>query len=52
MYCNGRRDRDAFNAKVDFDVDLLPYNGNDNWVENTIIELKKLTDRNKTKIGT
>ena len=36
VYCNGRRDRDAFNAKVEFDVDLLPYDGNDNWVESTI----------------
>ena len=36
VYCNGRRDRDGFNAKVEFDVDLLPYDGDDGWVDNTI----------------
>ena len=36
VYCNGRRDLDKFNGRVEFDVDLLPYDGNDDWVENTI----------------
>ena len=36
VYCNGKRNRDAFNEKVEFDVDLLPYDGNDDWVDTTI----------------
>ena len=36
VYCNGKRNRDAFNGKVEFDVDLLPYDGNDDWVDTTI----------------
>ena len=36
VYCNGRRDLDTFNGRVEFDVDLLPYDGSDDWVENTI----------------
>ena len=36
VYCNGKRDCTTFNQKVEFDVDLLSYDGNDNWVEDTI----------------
>ena len=36
VYCNGQRNRDEFNGRVEFDVDLLPYDGNDSWVEVTI----------------
>ena len=39
VYCNGRRDAEAFDGKVEFDVDLLPYEGNDEWVEGTILDL-------------
>ena len=36
VYCNGKRHCDVFNEKVEFDVDLLPYDGNDDWVDTTI----------------
>ena len=39
VYCNGRRDAEAFDGKLEFDVDLLPYEGNDEWVEGTILDL-------------
>jgi hypothetical protein len=32
VYCNGKTDRDAFDAKLDFDIDLIPYTGDDAWV--------------------
>ena len=41
LYCNGRKDRDVFNEKLEFDVTLIPYNGNDDWVEDAIIESHK-----------
>ncbi len=38
VYCNGDTDKEAFDAKLEFDIKLLPYKGDDSWVENTIIE--------------
>lgn len=39
VYCTGRPDAEAFDARIDFDVHLIPYTGNDDWVEAKIIEL-------------
>lgn len=44
VYCNGKTDREAFDAKLDFDIDLLPYTGNAAWVENTLSEIKECLD--------
>ena len=33
VYCNGRADRKAFDGKLEFDVKIIPYEGNDDWVE-------------------
>ncbi len=41
IYCNGRADKDSFDGKLEFDVTLIPYTGNDQWVESTIIEIHK-----------
>jgi len=41
VYCNGRTDRAAFDAKLEFDIKIIPYTGNDAWVEKTILEAKK-----------
>jgi hypothetical protein len=38
VYCNGRTDLASFNRKLEFDVTLIPYEGNDKWVENTILD--------------
>jgi len=38
VYCNGNTDREAFDAKLEFDIKIIPYIGNDSWVENTILE--------------
>ncbi len=36
VYCNGDADKKAFDAKLEFDVKLIPYVGNDAWVESAI----------------
>ncbi len=36
VYCNGRADAEAFDGKLEFDVTLIPYDGNDDWVEATL----------------
>jgi hypothetical protein len=39
VYCNGKTDRKAFDAKLEFDIKLLPYTGNNNWVDQTIKDI-------------
>jgi len=38
VYCNGDSDKKAFDAKLEFDIKIIPYNGDDSWVEGTIRE--------------
>ena len=38
LYCNGKKDRDAFDGVLEFDVTLIAYKGNDHWVEQAITE--------------
>ncbi len=41
VYCTGKMDREAFDKRIEFDVNLIPYTGDDSWVEGTIIAIKK-----------
>lgn len=41
VYCTGKMDREAFDGKIDFDVHLISYTGDDSWVESTLFEIKK-----------
>ncbi len=41
VYCNGKRDAKAFDAKLEFDIKIIPYDGDDGWVEKTVLEAKK-----------
>jgi hypothetical protein len=36
VYCNGNTDKEAFDAKLEFDIKLIPYVGDDSWVETAI----------------
>ena len=38
VYCNGITDKKAFDAKLEFDITLIPYQGDDSWIEQTIIK--------------
>ena len=38
VYCNGRTDGDVFDGKLEFDITLIPYKGDDSWVESAILE--------------
>lgn len=40
VYANGKTDRKAFDGKLEFDVVLLPYTGNADWVDGTLYEIK------------
>lgn len=44
VYCNGLKDKKTFSNRLDFIVSLLPYIGDDRWVEPTLREVKKCLD--------
>ncbi|MDO8564887.1 MAG: PD-(D/E)XK nuclease family protein [bacterium] len=41
VYVNGKTDREAFDAKLEFDVSVLPYKGKDDWIEPVLHDIKK-----------
>ncbi len=41
VYCNGKRDREAFDAKLEFDIKLIPYEGNDSWIEPVLSQIRE-----------
>lgn len=41
VYANGNADLEAFDAKLEFNVTVIPYVGNDSWIENTIANIHK-----------
>ncbi len=47
VYVNGRTDRAAFDARLEFDVSLIPYTGDDSWVEPTLVKIKKCLESDK-----
>ena len=38
VYCNGNTDKEAFDGKLEFDIKIIPYTGNDSWVEKTVLD--------------
>jgi len=46
VYCTGKMDRQAFDKRIDFDVNLIEHKGDDSWVEKTLFEIKKCLDGN------
>ncbi len=41
VYCNGLTDKETFDAKLDFDIKLIAYEGNDHWIEPTLLAAHK-----------
>jgi len=40
VYANGKRDEEAFDGKLVFDVKIISYEGNDSWIEKTLMDIK------------
>lgn len=40
VYCNGQTDRAAFDGKLEFDIKIIPYTGDDSWVEQALLDAK------------
>ncbi len=47
VYCNGQADRKAFDGKLEFDVTLINYKGNDSWVDGAIKDAHKCLNSDK-----
>ncbi len=41
VYANGDKDKKAFDGKLEFKVEIIPYKGNDAWVEGAIFDAHK-----------
>lgn len=44
VYCNGKKDRPAFNGVLEFDIKLIGYTGDSSWVDGTIMDIKSCLD--------
>lgn len=47
VYVNGKMDRAAFDARLEFDVKLIPYVGDDSWVEGAIRDIHACLEQNE-----
>lgn len=45
VYCTGKMDGESFDKRIDFDVNLIAYKGDDSWVEKTLFEIKKCLEK-------
>jgi len=47
VYCNGKVNKKALDGKLEFDITLIPYLGNDAWVERTIFDIHQCLNSDK-----
>lgn len=41
VYCNGDLNAERFDQRLQFNVKVLPYEGNDGWIEETLLNIQK-----------
>ncbi|MGH2612584.1 MAG: PD-(D/E)XK nuclease family protein [Rhabdochlamydiaceae bacterium] len=41
VYCNGDSSKESFGGKLEFSISILPYNGDDSWVESTLFTIRE-----------
>lgn len=51
VYTNGRMDLDGFNDRVEFKTKVIPYKGNDAWVEPTLQQIKDCMEGDMPPMG-
>lgn len=52
VYANGRLDLDGFNNKVEFKTKIIPYAGDDSWVDDTLVKMKECLEGDMPAVGT
>jgi CRISPR/Cas system-associated exonuclease Cas4 (RecB family) len=51
VYTNGRMDLDGFNNHIEFRTKLIPYKGDDSWVEPALEKMKACMDSGMPSVG-
>ncbi|HUO50774.1 MAG TPA: PD-(D/E)XK nuclease family protein [Candidatus Paceibacterota bacterium] len=47
VYANASKDKEAFDAKLEFELTLVPYTGDDSWIEGALQGIKACLDSDK-----
>jgi len=47
VYANGKKDRETFDGKLDFDITVIPHVGDNSWIEDRLLEIKKCLKSNE-----
>jgi len=47
VYVNGRKDEKAFDGRLEFDVDIISYDGDGGWIEKTLSEMRETLEKDK-----
>jgi len=45
VYANGDKDKDRFDAKLEFKMTLIPYIGDANWIDGELLNIKECLDQ-------
>lgn len=45
VYCNGDTSRDAFDARLEFRIKIIPYTGDDSWIEPKILAMRQCLEK-------
>ena len=51
VYCNGDTNQARFQDKLLFKTSLLPYRGNDSWVEKTLLDIKECLSKDELPLS-
>lgn len=46
VYCNGDSSAPKFEKRLEFEIDILAYSGNDAWIEDCLYEIKRVLNQN------
>ncbi len=47
VYCNGDTSKENFKGKLNFSISVIPYVGEDSWVEPTLLKIRKCLETNE-----
>jgi len=51
LFANAGKNRPEFDGKLEFENSIIPYEGDDSWIESAILDIKKCLDLNKIPVS-
>lgn len=51
VYCNGDMNKEAFNGRLDFRIKIIPYDGKDGWIEESVRKIAECLKGDLPKEG-